>query len=506
MSQLSTHCLAEARLFPLFDPSKPRGAFTDADIEEVRHVLLQCPHYSYASAAPRTFIVLCYIGHLGYLHALLAEEFEDSWFPIGKRSLPSFLDPRIKAAIVEHQHLILTKSVDLEKGVHCFLDGTEEPLFNLIEYIGSGSFGQVSKIESRVTCKHYALKTVRRRAAYGPNSRQVMREFITEMTIMRGLRHPHIVQYIGSYTDKKDLGLVMSPVADCDLAVYLDTYCTQPKFHPTLRTFYGCLASALAYLHDHNIKHRDIKPHNILVYRASVLFTDFGVSRESLDTTSGTNAGTTRYQSPEMAASDRRNAKTDVWSLGCVFLEMLAALNGFNVNRLKSYYAGAGSCSTDFYRNLPATQQLLAHWRAITPPDYAKPIAWIESMLVENYQIRPTAAHIVAQITASGSGTRFMYSCKACDDDLSDSDSMSLMNDTPVPPQSARISARVQRRANASHHRLASNETTSVIANHGEYKMEHVGFLCDGDIYMYRRAVPVIFGKCIEHILTVEGE
>jgi serine/threonine protein kinase len=507
MFQPSTYCVAEARISTFFDSPQPRSSFSDAEIEEIKQLLLRCDHYNKASNTPRTFIVLRYIDQLGVLFQLLADGFEDSWFPIGKRSLPSFLDPRIKAAIVESQHIIFTKSIDLEKGIHCYLDSTEELPFNRINYIGSGAYGQVSRIESKVTCKPYALKTIRRRAAYGLKSRQVMRQFISEMKIMKSLRHHHIVRYIGSYTDKKDLGLVISPVADCDLAVYLHTYCTQPVLYPTIRTFYGCLASALAYLHDRRIKHRDIKPSNILVYRASILITDFGLSRESLDTTSGTDSGTSRYQSPEMAAAEPRNASTDVWSLGCVFLEMLAALNGTNVDWLKAYYGRVGTRSTHFHANAFATQRVLAQWRPMMLLKYAKPIAWIKAMLIAEHKARPTAAHIAAEITASGDGTRFTYSCNACGDDFSDSDSESLTNETPASPTSPGKSdrIRVRRGPSVSRHDPASNVFVSAIAQHGEYNMEHVGFLCDGVVYTYRSTVPVVFGKCIEHILAIEG-
>ncbi|KAF3040169.1 hypothetical protein E8E11_002511 [Didymella keratinophila] len=179
MFQPSTHCTAEARLSTFFDSSQPRDSFTDSEIEEIKHLLLRCPHYRFASAAPRTFIVLYYIGRLEFLQPLLAEEFEDSWFPIGKRSLPSFLDPRIKAEIVEHQHIIFTKSIDLEKGVHCYLKSNEDPPYNLVTYIGSGSYGQVCKIESKVTCKHYALKTPSIRRGYEKRHVQLKQEFET---------------------------------------------------------------------------------------------------------------------------------------------------------------------------------------------------------------------------------------------------------------------------------------------------------------------------------------
>ncbi|KAJ8111650.1 hypothetical protein OPT61_g5809 [Boeremia exigua] len=506
MFSSSATCPAEARLSTFFDPSQPRESFADAEIEEIKLLLRRCTHYGYASVAPRTFIVLCYIGHLQVLHQLLAEEFGDSWFPIGKCSLPSFLDPRIKAAIVEHQHIIFTKSIDLEKGIHCYLDATEELPFTRINYIGSGSYGQVSRIESKVTCKNYALKTIRRRAAYGTKSRYVMREFISEMKIMKRLRHQHIVQYVGSYTDTRDLGLVMSPVADCDLAVYLKTYCTQPMFYPTLRTFYGCLASALAYLHENRIKHRDIKPHNILVYKASVLLTDFGLSHESLDTTSGTSPGTDRYKSPEVAAFGERNSTTDVWSLGCVFLEMLAALNGYDIEWLKSYYARIGTHSTNFYANVSATQQLLSYWRRAISLNYVKPVIWIETMLVTDRSTRPTAAQVVSEITASEDGTRFMYSCNACGDDFSDSDSMPVADHSSVVVENfPRTRSRPRRAADSLQHAIASGKHVPNNTRNSGYNIEHVGFLCGGALYTFCRPVPVIFGKCIEQILAIEG-
>lgn len=429
MFQPSVHCPAEARLHTFFDPSQPRDFFTYAEIEDIKLLLSQCPHYSYASSAPRTFIVLCYIDRLQVLHQLLADGFEDSWFPVLKQgSLPTFLDPRIKAAIVEHQKIISTKSIDIEEGIHCHFGATEELSFHRGSYLGHGSFGHVCRIESKVTGRHYALKTIRRVDAYGLKSRRVMDQFISEMTMMKRLRHYHIVRYIGSYTDKKDLGLVMSPVADYDLAKYL-SFCTQSKEHATLQTFYGCLASALAYLHDKAIRHRDIKPSNILVHRSSVLITDFGLSHESWDSTSGTNPGTIRYQSPEVAACDRRNESTDVWSLGCVFLEILAALNGHDVNWLMTYYQGIGTGLTHFHANVLATQRLLSFWRS-SIKEHARPISWIESMLVTDRSARPTAAHVAAEITATGDRVSFKYSCSKCIDNSSDSDSMSATDDS----------------------------------------------------------------------------
>lgn len=413
-----TSCSPEDRLAALFAPSQPRGSFDDADIEEVSMLLSRGGHHAYTS--PRTYIILRIIKRIDLLERLLDEGFHDGWFPVESRGLPGFLDPSDRASIVQNQHLILTKSLTLENGNHCHFKSKDHLPFDVLSYIGHGSFGHVRKIESKITLRHYALKTVRRQAVFNNKSRQAMKDYLSEMRILKRLNHIHVVQYVGSYTDGKDLGLVMTPVADCNLGEFLQQSCVVQESHPTLRTFFGCLATALHYLHENEVRHRDIKPQNILVLKANVLLTDFGLSRDCLDTTSGLAITTPRYCAPEVAAYEKRNYSADVWSLGCVFLEMVAALQGHDVDWLKRYYEAHGTGMSHFHANHNATQKLLREWES-GPANVVIPSTWIKSMLVAERRDRLSSAIIATEITASEFINGFEYSCDICCASESDS-------------------------------------------------------------------------------------
>ncbi|KAF2018600.1 hypothetical protein BU24DRAFT_418122 [Aaosphaeria arxii CBS 175.79] len=442
---------AADRLATFFDPAQSR-AYGDTDIDEIANLLEQCAHVG--RRCPRTYIVLRTIGELEAIEKLLDAGFSDQWFPVEARGLPSFLSPSIKAKIVQSQNIIFTKSLDLEHGRHRHFAPGEELPFEIMGRLGSGGYGQVDRIKSKLSFRVYALKRIRRRAAFGTNSREAMKSFLGEINIVKSLDHQHIIQYIGSYTDKTYLGIVMYPVADTDLAAFMEQTSTCVKnasigtatssslqlrdqalaaeFSATMRTFFGCLSTALNYLHDRSVRHKDIKPQNILIQKGHVILTDFGLSRDFADdvgsTTSGVTPASPRYSPPEVAAYEARNTSADIWSLGCVFFEMVAALHGINVDWMKQYFASAHSTSTNFYANPEASAQLIREWESVWSERDRLPLGWIRSMLLLDRPSRPTAARVLELITTSKDtgqvSTTFCGICCIPDEETDSDDSL----------------------------------------------------------------------------------
>src|SRR5205085_10623824 len=104
-----------------------------------------------------------------------------------------------------------------------------------------------------------------------------------------------------------------------------------------------------------------IKPANILVKGDTVLFTDFGIALhwEGSDpsTTQDTlPAMTRRYSAPELLDYAPRNRLTDIWSLGCVFLEMITVLNEKDVTDLSDFLENFGTKSNIYARNQDGIQ------------------------------------------------------------------------------------------------------------------------------------------------------
>ncbi|MCJ1283331.1 hypothetical protein MMC26_002659 [Xylographa opegraphella] len=247
-----------------------------------------------------------------------------------------------------------------------FDHGTPLPLEETGVYLGRGAYGRVDK----VVCngEQLARKTI---------DLESHAQKLREVSILKKLSHQHIIKIVGAYNQDNMLGILLQPVASCNLKEFFwevgggrqegETSARSEKIRTELelasypaggtsgynatkarirlRRMFGCLANALEYIHGSGmIAYKDLKPENILVTHDKVYFTDFGTSHdlsevirnEGTSHTAGDQTGTQRYYAPE-TDSLRHGREVDVFSLGCVFLEMLTVLNGFTLLESDKY-------------------------------------------------------------------------------------------------------------------------------------------------------------------------
>lgn len=260
------------------------------------------------SLRPRTYTILRIINRLDAMNAFVSEGLYDISIPYSVRTLPDVLkNPSARAKFFEVQPLVLCQqasAVESGESRHRHFAEDGDIHFVPVRELGSGGFGDVHHVLSRLSRNEFARKRLPRGRTF-EKDRQAILNFERELETLKRLSHHHLVKYIGSYTDKRFVGILMSPVADCDLLVFLKATPFPAERRIELRHFYGCLASALLYLHESKIRHKDIKPSNILVHGSNILITDFGTSRDWTDlnkstTESRLNGVTRRYAAPEV--------------------------------------------------------------------------------------------------------------------------------------------------------------------------------------------------------------
>ena len=206
-----------------------------------------------------------------------------------------------------------------------------------------------------------------------------------------------------------------------------------PIENPLLRTFFGCLSRGFQYLHnDTKIRHRDIKPANILIYDGRVKISDFGLSLTWADSQSTTTWSTCpgfsrRYCAPEVANAQARNSSSDIWSLGCVFLEMVTVLKGQSVDDLQKFITNYEDHSADsktegevfYYTRRKAVKAWTELLLTMSARDN-EPITWINMMLDFDSKNRPHAARIVEYTGYDGKSLEWPFCGLCCAEDSDD--------------------------------------------------------------------------------------
>lgn len=207
--------------------------------------------------------------------------------------------------------------------------------------------------------------------------KQIVTNDLRELEILKRLNHRHIIKLIGTYTQGPFLGLLLWPVAVCDLGTFLEDVDTLISKEFTagdvsdinsqnlarrlgqlglmeshsleatrwaaltrLKKSVGCISGAIAYLHRNGVRHKDIKPSNILISANGLWITDFGSSTDfslfSQSVTLNGERGTPKYFAPEVAQFEPNGRPADIFSLGCVFLEIICLCNGYSLKYMRS--------------------------------------------------------------------------------------------------------------------------------------------------------------------------
>ncbi|KAL1643739.1 hypothetical protein SLS58_004754 [Diplodia intermedia] len=290
-----------------------------------------------------------------------------------------------------------------------------ERYFTVVNSLGLGGSGDVDHVIDRSSGQHYA----RKRMSLGPGHHSAARReiFENEVQILKRLSHHHVVCLVASYVDGHTMGILMSPVADMSLASLMEMEPMPSEKKQTLQRCFGCLAAGLAFLHDHHIRHKDIKPRNILVKGSTVLFADFGMSRVNWiesNTSLFTVPDFTRlYVAPETANDEAHTRRSDIWSLGCVFLEMSSALSGKSVRSIRSFFEDFGNGEISYQGNLSATKQWITRLERHRTDDLPwYPAIWVKKMLEPEQAARPSAEKLMQLIRADvASDMTFIQRC-----------------------------------------------------------------------------------------------
>lgn len=203
--------------------------------------------------------------------------------------------------------------------------------YEVVAPIAKGNFGKISKIIRKSDRKVLVWKEL----DYDLMSDKEKEQIVTEVNILRELKHPNIIRYYDRIIDKKEskIYIIMEYCEGGDINQLIKRYKKSNEHIPEdiIWKIFTQVLLAIHAIHNHKegkILHRDIKPSNIFLDKDNnIKLGDFGLSRElSVESKFAySHVGTPYYMSPEQIDETKYNEKSDIWSLGC-FLYELAAL------------------------------------------------------------------------------------------------------------------------------------------------------------------------------------
>lgn len=185
--------------------------------------------------------------------------------------------------------------------------------------IGKGAFSSIYKAYNKYSKEMVAVKEISL-----DTLNKYEKSIKNETDIMKKLNHPYIVKLYDTIIDEEtdNVYLVMEFMGRGDFSKYLNKRPLKEKY---ALKYLKQISQAMKYLLDNNIIHRDLKPQNILISdTGNIKLTDFGFARYfDKDIMIQTICGSPLYMAPEIIKNKKYDYKSDLWSIGIIFYEML---------------------------------------------------------------------------------------------------------------------------------------------------------------------------------------
>ena len=212
--------------------------------------------------------------------------------------------------------------------------------YEVLQELGQGAMGVVYKARDPRINRLVAIKTIRFSDEFEDEKlNEVKDRFLREAELAGRLSHPAIVAIYDMGEDYDLTYLAMELLEGEDL----QEYCRQGSLLPlkSVLQVVAATATALDYAHSQGVIHRDVKPGNIMLLRnRTVKVTDFGIAKAMSDskTKSGIILGTPNYMSPEQINGQEIDGRSDIFSLGVVFYELLTGALPFHGKTLTNLF------------------------------------------------------------------------------------------------------------------------------------------------------------------------
>ncbi|KAJ1925309.1 mitogen-activated protein kinase kinase kinase [Tieghemiomyces parasiticus] len=220
--------------------------------------------------------------------------------------------------------------------------------------IGKGSFGRVYHAINAATGEFMAVKQIElprtANAVINARQRAMIKALYDETKFLKDFDMENIVQYLGFDVVDNTMNIFLEYVAGGSIATLIKQH--GPLAEPVMHSFCRQTLSGLAYIHSHNVLHRDIKGGNILVDDRGVCkISDFGISKRNdyelaYDCNSRMSLqGSVFWMAPEVVQAAGYSAKVDIWSFGCLVLEMWTGQRPWlNFNDIQTMYKLGSNC------------------------------------------------------------------------------------------------------------------------------------------------------------------